>query len=255
MKNTSHIKNQMQDLKLMGMLQNLDASLTEAIQGELSPTDLLAELLQREADWRHERLITSRIKGAKLKDKPTLEDFDFTAKRSITKAQVKELYKLNWLKQGRALLVIGPTGVGKTFISQALGHHACHHKHTVLFMTFSDYLEHQSIARSSSSYLKFRMKMTKPDLLMLDDFGLRKLNAQEAHDFNDLLKERGGSKSIIITTQLPVDHWSEVIEDPVIADTIIDQLIHTAVKINFKGNDESYRKVAGKKLDGNGSMK
>ena len=78
-------------------------------------------------------------------------------------------------------------------------------------------MEHQSIARSSGSYLKFRMKMTHPELLILDDFGLRKINGQEAHDFNDLLKERGGTKSIIITTQLPIDHWSEVIEDPVIA--------------------------------------
>lgn len=255
MQNTSHLKNQMQDLKLMGMLQSLEASLTEAIQGELSPTDLLAELLQAEADWRHERLITSRIKGAKLKDKPTLEDFDFTAKRSVTKAQIKELYKLNWLKQGRSMLITGPTGVGKTFLSQALGHHACHHRHTVLFMTFSDYLEHQWLARSSNTYLKFRTKIARPDLLILDDFGLRKLNAGEAHDFNDLLKERGGNKSIIITTQLPVDHWSEVIEDPVIADTIIDQLIHTAIKITFKASDESYRKVTGKKLDERKGMK
>jgi len=238
----------MQELKLTGMLNALDASLDEALREELSPTDLLAELLQAESDWRHERLISRRISSAKFKTKPTLEDFDFAAKRSITKARVKELYKLDWLKQGRAVLITGPTGVGKTFMSQALGHHACHHKHTVLFMTFSDYLEHLSIARSSSTYLKFRQKMSKPDLLILDDFGLRKLNGSEAHDFNDLLKERGGSKSVMITTQLPVDHWSEVIEDPVIADTIIDQLIHTAVKINFTKKDESYRKVSGKNL-------
>lgn len=247
MSNTSHIKNQMQDLKLSGMLLSLESSLAEATQEGLSHTDLLAQLLQAESDWRQERLITSRIKGAKLKEKPTLEDFDFTAKRSITKTQIKELFNLGWLKAGRPMLIIGPTGVGKTFLSQALGHHACHHKYTVLFMTFSDYLEHQILSRSSNTYLKFRQKLTKPDLLILDDFGLRKLMPQESHDFNDLLKERGGIKSLIITTQLPVDHWSEVIEDPVIADTIIDQLIHTSLKLILEG--ESYRKVTGKKLD------
>lgn len=250
---TSHIKNQLQELKLTGMLENLDATLAEAVSEGQSMTDVLATLLQAESDWRHEQLIGRRIKGAKLKNKPSLEDFDFTAKRSITKTQVKELYKLGWLKQSRPVLAIGPTGVGKTFLAQALGHHACHNKYNVLFMTFSDYLEYLSIARSSNDYIKFRRKLIKPDLLILDDFGLRKLNEQEAHDFNDLLKERGAGKSVIITTQLPFDHWSEVIADPVIADTIVDQLMHTAVTITLKG--ESYRKIKGQSLDPKGTVK
>jgi DNA replication protein DnaC len=119
-----------------------------------------------------------------------------------------------------------------------------------MFIGVSDLLEHQASARLAGHYLRFRLKMTKPDILILDDFGLRKMLAQEAHDFVDLLKERIGSKSIVITTQLPLDNWPEVIEDPVVADTIIDRLKHTSVKIDLTDpNNDSYRKQQGAILD------
>ncbi|MDC0980426.1 ATP-binding protein [Bdellovibrionales bacterium] len=167
--------------------------------------------------------------------------------RDTGKSIVRDLYKLKWLEQGRAVIIVGPTGVGKTFLAQALSHHACHHKHSTVFMSISTFLENLMLARSSNTYLKFRAKMTRPSLLVLDDFGLKKFSDIEAHDLNDIIKERLGAKSIIITTQLPMDHWSEVIEDPVIADTIIDQLSHSALKIILNG--ESYRKVKAGKLD------
>lgn len=247
MQNTALIKNQMLELNLGGMLDKFEHSLEEATREGYGHVDLLNQLLQAEADWRHEKAIERRVKSAKFKTKPTLEDFDFAAKRSITKTQVKDLYQLGWLKRGRSILIVGPTGVGKTFTAQALGHHVCHQKHTVLFMPFSDYLEHQQLARSAGTYLKFRQKMVKPELLILDDFGLKKLSGQEAHDFNDLIKERAAGRPIILTTQLPTDHWSEVIEDPVIADTVIDQMTHTSIKLVLQG--ESYRKVKGLQLD------
>jgi DNA replication protein DnaC len=247
---TVQIKNMMEDLKLPGMLKSYDALRSRATKESWTADELLDNLLQSEHQWREGQSSSRRVKGSKLPELPRFEDFDFTVKRPFTKVQIKELYTLRWLEQGRPLLLIGPTGAGKSFIAKALGHQACLRKKSVLFIGVSDLLENQASARQTGSYLRFRMKMAKPDVLILDDFGLRKLHAQEAHDFLDLLKERTGTKSTIITTQVPLDNWPEVIEDPVTADTTIDRLKHTSVKIELSDpNIDSYRKQQGAVLD------
>ena len=121
-----------------------------------------------------------------------------------------------------------------------------------LYIDVSQYLEDLHLARHSNGYLRYLKKISRPQVLILDDLGLRKLNTSEANDFCDLLKSRI-EKSTIITTQLPIEHWAEIIEDPVIADTIIDRMIHTSLKIEIKG--PSYRETEGKKLDQNGAKK
>jgi DNA replication protein DnaC len=241
------LRNLMQDLRLDGMLLNLERTLKLAEKESLTTTDILDHLLQAEYAHREELASGRRLKASKLEKLPALEDFDFSVKRSLTKTQIKDLYSMKWLEQGRPMILIGPTGVGKTFIAEALGHHACQRKKTVLFMGVSDLLEHQSTARAAGQYLRLRARMVRPDVLILDDFGLRKLSSQEAHDYCELIKERTGAKSTIITTQLPIDHWPEVLEDPVIADTIIDRLKHTALKITVTG--DTYRKKQGEMLD------
>lgn len=244
------IKNMLEDLRLSGMLKSYDALRSRATKESWTAEELLDQLLQSEHQWREEASSSKRVKGSKLPELPRLEDFDFTVKRAFSKVQIKELYTLRWLEQGRPLLLMGPTGVGKSFIAKALGHHACLRKKSVLFMSVSDLLENQAAARLSGGYLRFRARMGKPDILILDDFGLRKILAQESHDFVDLLKERVGAKSTIITTQLPLENWPEVIEDPVIADTIIDRLKHISVKIDLSdANIDSYRKQQGATLD------
>lgn len=244
---TVQMKNMMEDLRLTGMLKSFERIKSEATKESWTAEELLDRLLQEEYDFREEQAKERRVKNSKLEKLPRLEDFDFTVKRSITKAAIKELLNLKWLEQGRAVLLVGPTGIGKSFIAEALGHHACLRKKTVLFMSASDLLEHQQMARSAGTYLKWRAKMVRPDVLILDDFGLRKLMAQEAHDFVDLLKSRSGEKSTIFTTQVPLENWPELIEDPVVADTIIDRLKHTSVKLNVDG--DTYRAVQGAALD------
>jgi DNA replication protein DnaC len=244
---TVQMKNMMEDLRLMGMLKSFDDLKSKATKESWTMDELLDHLLQQECEFRESQSRERRLKNSRLAKLPRLEDFDFTVKRSMTKAMIKELYAMKWLDQGRALLLIGPTGIGKSFLAEALGHHACQRKKTVLFISASDLLEHQQVARASGAYLKWRDKMTKPDVLILDDFGLRKLLAQEAHDFLDLLKARTGERSTIITTQVPLENWPEVIEDPVIADTVIDRLKHTSVKFDLSG--DTYRKEEGAALD------
>jgi len=245
----AQIKNLMVEMKFYGMMSSLDKILSEATREGWGHMEFLDALLQAQYDFKENKKIENRIKASKLRMKPELEDFDFTAKRTIIKTQIKNLYNLKWINEGRAVLLIGPTGVGKTFIAQALGLHACRSKYSVTFMTVTNFLENIMLARSSNTYLKFRDKLVKPDLFILDDFGLRKFNSVESQDLCELLEERSMNKSTIITTQLPVDHWSEVISDPIIADAIIDRLIHSAITLNITG--ESYRKVKAKKLTDN----
>ena len=243
---TAIAKNLMAEMKLLGMFAAFDQSIVDATRDQTSYTEFLDTRLQAEADYRQERKTGYRIKAARFTLRPAFEDIDFTASRSISKAQIKELYGLQWLNEGRPVLLIGQTGVGKTFIAQATGLHACACGKSVLYMTVTTWLENVALARSSGTYLRYRDKLAKPDILILDDMGMRKMSSVEAQDLCEILEERSINKSTIFTTQLPLDHWSEVIADPVIADAIRDQLQHAALTINITG--ESYRGVKARKL-------
>lgn len=243
---TAVAKNLMAEMKLLGMLAAFDAVVTDATRDKTSYTEFFDALLQAECDYRQERKTGYRIKAAKFTLRCAFEDIDFTANRSISKAQIKELYSLHWLNEGRPLLLIGQTGVGKTFLAQAAGLHACACGKSVLYMTLTTWLENLALARSSGTYLRYRDKLAKPDLVILDDFGMRKLSSTEAQDLCEMLEMRSIDKSTLFTTQLPLDHWAEVIADSVIADAIRDRLEHSALIIHITG--ESYRAVKAKKL-------
>jgi len=247
---TAVARNLMSDMKLLGMLEAFERVVAEATRDQVSYTEFLDALLQAEADSRGERAAKRRLKAAKLPLRVCLDDFDYSAHRSITKAQIRELQNLGWLREGRPLLLIGQTGVGKSFLAQAIGLQACQHGKSVLYMTVTTWLETLAMARSSGTYLRLREKLARPDVLVLDDVGMRKLTATEAQDLCEILEERSIGKSTVFTTQLPLDHWSEVIADPVIADAIRDRLQHAALIITITG--ESYRGVKARKLAGGG---
>ncbi len=241
-------RNMMAEMKLLGMLGALDKVIASATRDQISYTEFLDALLQAEVDHRGERSAQRRLKAAKLPVRVCLDDFDYTAQRSITKAQIRELQSLTWLHEGRPLVLIGQTGVGKSFIAQAIALQVCHHGKSALYMNVTTWLENVALARSSGTYLRYRDKLAKPDVLVLDDIGMRKLTATEAQDLCEILEERSIGKSTVFTTQLPLDHWSEVIADPVIADAIRDRLQHAALTITITG--ESYRGVKARKLAG-----
>lgn len=245
---TAQSKNLMQELKLNGMLENYENTLSSAMAGGVSHADFLDLLLQSEYDWRKIKSVENKIKNSKIPHRCVFEDFDYTAHRSVTKAQIKDLMTLKWLEQGRPILLIGQTGVGKSFIAEAIAMQACRNGKTSLWMDISAFLEALSLSRTSGTYIKLREKLSRPDILCIDDFGMRKLTSTEAQDLCELLELRQDRKSTVITTQLPIDHWEEVIEDPVIADAVKDRLKHAAIVFHLTG--ETYRAVKAKKLDG-----
>ena len=239
-------RNHMAEMNMLGMLAALDQTLADATRDKISYSEFIDIMLQAEADYRQERKTKTRIKAAKFTVRPAFEDFDFTAKRSITKAEIKEIYTLGWLNDARPLLLIGETGVGKTFIAQAVGLHACASGKSVLYMSITALQENLAIARSSGTYLRYRAKLAKFDLIIFDEMGMRKFTATEAQDLCEIIEERSIDKSVAFTSQLPVDHWNEVIPDTVIFDAIRDRLEHSALTINITG--DTYRGVKARKL-------
>lgn len=163
-------------------------------------------------------------------------------------SQIQELMSLTWLDVARPIVFIGQTGMGKSYLAEAIGRYACSKRKTVLFKESTELFLMISEARRLNRYLSTRKRLASFDILIIDDFGMRKLNSTEAQDLKELLELRSISKSTFFTTQLPLKHWGEVIEDVVILEAIVDLVDHSSIKIEMKG-EKTYREIKAKKLD------
>ncbi len=243
-------RNQMAEMKLYGMLQSLDLRLGEALSQNWGAGDFISALVTDEKSYRSAAQITRRLKAASFRTQASFETLDHTAKRTLTKALVRDLMQLQFIKiSAQNLVIIGPTGVGKTFLATAIGNHACRHGYTTAFMGISVFMEKMMMARSDGTYLRLRDRLIKVDLVIIDDVGLKKLPALIVQDLHDLLEERQ-EKCTMITSQLPLKNWGEIIEDELALDTVVDKLKHGTLHIEIQG--ESYRKKKNLKrpLDG-----
>jgi DNA replication protein DnaC len=237
----------MSEMNLSGMLSVLESVLDRHQKGDLHFLEALDDLLEHEWETRRARATKTRVSRSKIRKGASLEEYDFSLNRGLNKADVRSLGKLEWCDQGKPFILIGPTGIGKTYLARAFGLLACEQGKTSLFMSITDFLEHQAIARGTNTYLKFRERLTRPDLLIFDDFGLRKFTAQEAEDLRDIIDHRSYGKSTLITTQLPVKHWGEVIGDQIILDGLIDRLEPPGIVISLNG--PSYREKIQKSVE------
>ncbi|MGZ3748387.1 MAG: IS21-like element helper ATPase IstB [Pseudobdellovibrionaceae bacterium] len=246
-----NLQQQMQELSLLGMQNSIETDLAVAIKQDWSYEELMSKLLQSEKTYRDEQFISKKIKLAQFKKNAFLEDFDLTAKRGVSKQQVQDLMSLRWLEVARPIIFVGQTGMGKSYLAEALGRYACSRRKTVLFKEATELFIMIAEGRRLNKYLTTRRRLASYDVLIIDDFGMRKLSSTEAQDLKELLELRSLAKPTFFTTQLPVSHWGEVIEDAVILEAIIDLLEHSAIKIEMKG--ESYRKIKAKHLDSKAS--
>lgn len=237
----------MLEMNFNGMLQIIESVIDQTQRGELHLTEALDRLLETEWRYRQSKAIATRKVRSKIRKGASLEDFDLSLQRGITKADLRQLSQMEWCTQGKPVIFIGPTGIGKSYLARSLGLLACDHGRMSLFLTITDFLENLSIARACNGYLKFREKLVRPDVLILDDLGLRKFNSQEAEDLRDIIEHRSYGKSTIITTQLPVDHWAEVIADEPILDALVDRLEPPGIVYKMKG--PSYRPKISKEVE------
>jgi DNA replication protein DnaC len=220
------IIDKLQSLRFFGMRNAFEEQMQTADIDQLNFEERMGLLVDREMTERENRRFKTRLSKAKLRQHASVEDVDFRHKRGLDKS-------LN-------TLIIGPTGVGKTYLACALAHKACQQGHSTLYFRLPRLLQELGIAKADGRYDKILKTLSKTRLLVIDDWGLKPLVKDQGHDLLEILEDRHGLRSTLVTSQLPVDHWHEIVANPTIADAILDRLIHNAYRINLKG--ESMRK-------------
>ena len=231
----------LQALKFTGMVAALADQMAMPDIEELAFEERLGLLVDREITERENRRLTNRLRRARLRHNAALEDIDYRHSRGLDKGLIQSLAACQWVKEHLNVLITGPTGVGKTWLACALAQKACREGHTAQYIRLTRLLRELMVAKGDGRYPSLLANLAKVDVLILDDWGLMKLNAENRRDLLEVLEDRHGTRSTVATSQLPIDEWHAVIGDPTLADAILDRLVHNAYKGLFAGYDHRKR--------------
>lgn len=231
------------DLKLIGIQETFGERLKQSQKSELGYEEFLNLILEDEKRHRQNEKIKRLLKRATFKQQASLEAFETMPSRGVDKKLLSDLSILRFIQNGQNILISGPTGVGKSFLASAIGHHACKNGFVVNYFRMNTLIEKFILERAKANYLNFIKKTVTSSILILDDFGIKPLGPQQYQDLYDVIDERGEEKSLIITTQVPPENWSEIIDDPVTCEAITDRVLSNCIKIKMKG--ESFRQKRG----------
>jgi DNA replication protein DnaC len=233
-------------LRLFGMVKSLEEQMNMPGVAEMDFFDRLGLVVDRELMETENRRLKRRLDSAKLKQSACMEDIDYHHPRSLDKALMASLASCQWVISHRNILITGPTGVGKTYVACALAHKSCREGYIALYKRTSRLLYELAMGRADGSYRKILSGLAKAHLLILDDWGLAPLSVDQKHDILEVLEDRNGLRSTVITSQLPVSSWHEYIQDPTVADAILDRIVHNAYRIELKGESMRKRQAGGK---------
>jgi DNA replication protein DnaC len=237
---TPSLKTVMKRLKLSGILPMLPDRVAYARKNKLSELDFLELALQDEVDRRDHKNLADRLTRAGFEEEQTLEGFDWDAPITFDRDRVRDLFGLGFIARQEDVILLGPVGVGKTFLACALGHAACRAGYHVLFLRADRLFQLLLQSRADHSTEKALRRLLAPDVLVIDDFGLRRLDARQSSDFYEVVLERHRRASTIVTSNRTIDEWVPLFDDPVLAQSAIDRLAHNAYQVVIDG--ESFRK-------------
>jgi len=231
---------QLKTLKLSGMLDTLDLRLLEAQQNQLAFSEFLSILLTDEIETRNMRKVKRLLIRAGIGAEKTLETFDFSFNPSINAAYIRELATCRFIERGEGVFFIGPSGTGKTHLAKALCHQACRKQCSAAFYSFHGFFNELEKAELKNQLSTLIKKLIKIDLLIIDDFGFKKINQTAAEHLYNIVDARHAVKSIILTSNRAIADWAAVFPDPLMANAVLDRIAHHSHQIIIKG--ESYRK-------------
>jgi DNA replication protein DnaC len=245
----NHTLERLTALGLAGMAKALDDQQRQPDVAALTFEERLGLMIDREVTERENRRLITRLKFASLRQAAVVEDIDLRTPRGIDRAFFAKLVDGGWIDRKQNLLITGPTGVGKSWISCALGHKACRDNRSVLYHRLPRLFEALALARGDGRYARLLKTLSRVELLILDDWGLAPLTAEQRRDLLEIIDDRHQRGSTIITSQVPIEHWHEIIADPTIADAVLDRIVHNAHRLAIKG--DSMRKITAQraKLD------
>jgi DNA replication protein DnaC len=228
-------------LRLTGMAEALEEQRHQTDASRLDFEDRLALLVERQWLWKENHSLAARLQHARLKLTATMEDIDYRHPRGLKRAHLEPLRASRWVQDHRNCLITGPTGVGKSHLACALGHQACRDGHSTLYYYAPKLFRALQGAHADGGLMALLKKIARAALVIIDDFGITSVSGKQYRDLLEILDDRQGQSSTLITSQFPVIQWHEVIADSTVADAILDRLVHNAYRIELKG--ESMRKA------------
>lgn len=229
----------MRQMRLLGMAKAFQLTMESGKNENFTPDEMVSHLVESEWDERYNRKLDRSIKAARFRYRSSVEQIDYGENR-VNKNQVLRLAECDFIKRSENIIVTGSTGIGKSFLASAIGHQACSMGYRVLYHHSTKLFAKLKLSKADGSYMKELAKIERQHLLIIDDFGLQTLDAQSRSALMEVIEDRHGKSSTIITSQVPVNKWHDIIGEQTIADAILDRIVHDAHRIEMKG--ESLRK-------------
>lgn len=230
----------MRKMKLQGMYRAFKTNLETETGETYTPDEIIAHLVDAEWDERQQRHVEHKIKNARFRYKAALEDLYYHTDRNIDKNQIMRFADCSFIDKAECILITGSTGIGKSYVASAIGHHACSMGYKVMYYNVPKLFTKLKMSKADGSYLKEVAKIERQHLLILDDFGIQPFDAQSRAALMELIEDRHGKGALIITSQVPVSKWYDLIGEQTVADAILDRIIHNAHRLELRG--ESLRK-------------
>jgi DNA replication protein DnaC len=234
------ILHQLKQMNFHGMATAFKTTLEDGRMARMTADEMVAFLVQSEWDYRNNRRIELHINQAHFRYKASIEHLDFDAARNLDKNQIMRFADCHFIDKSESIIITGSTGLGKSFVASAIGNQACLLGYKVLYTNTTKLFAKLKMSKADGSYLKEIARIEKQDLLILDDFGIQPFDNQSRSSLMEIIEDRHGKRSTIITSQLPVIKWHEIIGENTIADAILDRIVHQAHRIELSG--ESLRK-------------